>query len=454
MTGFRGTAPPSSSPWPSRRRWSLVTSSPTGSRRPRRPLPSSWTGCPPGSTSGWSPSTRAPRWRSRPPPTTRRSRRGSTASTPARRRPSVRRSSPRWRPSPTSTRRPPRTRLPPTSCCSPMATAPPAGRWSRPPRRRSTRTCPSRPSPTAPPTGRSTASRCRRTPTCCASSPRPPRASSTRPPAAGNCEGSTPTSAARSASAPSARTCRCGSSAWPWSPPWPWPCPPCSGSLVWPEVAASVVERELAGARSAGELEVGAVDAAVDQLDDQLAAAVRPGPVGLPDVDVGVGPRVVQQHAERCGQGRLDGVDRRPLVAGDLLGRGVAGGHHAEPLEPVQAEAHRHPEARPHRVAHRQVVDRRLEPGEVEQRAQGDPHDLRVVVAGLGGELRVHVDRVVGERLREQRVAQQDVVERLRVALEVVGVALVLRQGLDQVVPDARLQGAERRRELEVVEVA
>src|SRR6266542_3711852 len=205
---------------------------------------------------------------------------------------------------------------------------------------------------------------------------------------------------------------------------------------------------------AAGELEVRAVDAAVVQLDDELAAGVRPGAVGLPDVDVGVGARVVEQHAEQGGQGRLDGVGRRAGVTGDRLGLRVARSHDAEPLVAVQAEVHRHRETRPHGVAHRQVVDRLQEPGEIEQRAQRDPYDLRVVVACLGGELRVHVDGVVVERLREQGVAQQDVVKRLRVPFEVVGVALSLRQGLDQVVQDPGLERGQRRRELEVVEVA
>src|SRR5215218_509095 len=56
--------------------------------------------------------------------------------------------------------------------------------------------------------------------------------------------------------------------------------------------------------------------------------------------------------------------------------------------------------------------------------SEGDANYLRVVVAGLLGELGVDVDHVVVERPGEQRVAEQDVVEGLRVALEVVGVAL------------------------------
>ena len=55
----------------------------------------------------------------------------------------------------------------------------------------------------------------------------------------------------------------------------------------------------------------------------------------------------------------------------------------------------------------------------------------RVVVGGLVEELRVHVHRVEDERaVAEQRPAEHDVVEHLGVALELVAVALVQRQGV------------------------
>ena len=61
--------------------------------------------------------------------------------------------------------------------------------------------------------------------------------------------------------------------------------------------------------------------------------------------------------------------------------------------------------------------------------AQVDPRDLRIVVGGLVGELRVHVHRVVVDpEARQQVVADEDLVEDLRVALEDVGVALGLRK--------------------------
>ena len=73
---------------------------------------------------------------------------------------------------------------------------------------------------------------------------------------------------------------------------------------------------------------------------------------------------------------------------------------------------------------------------------------------GLVGELRVHVDDVVGERPGEERVVGQDVVEGLRVALEHVAVALVLGQRVHQVVEHPALQDRDGVRPLEVVEVA
>jgi hypothetical protein len=72
----------------------------------------------------------------------------------------------------------------------------------------------------------------------------------------------------------------------------------------------------------------------------------------------------------------------------------------------------------------------------------------------LVGELGVYVHDVVDERLSEQRAAQKDVVERLRVALEHVAVALVLGERVDEIVEDVLLQDRDRVRELEVVQVA
>src|SRR5665647_2956577 len=90
----------------------------------------------------------------------------------------------------------------------------------------------------------------------------------------------------------------------------------------------------------------------------------------------------------------------------------------------------------------------------------GEPHDLGVVVGVLVIELGVGVHDVVHERLvvmtARQRLAEQDLVEHLAVALEDVGVALLLRQRAWQVDdrvgagPDHDVDGLA---ELEVVDV-
>src|SRR5262245_4133126 len=65
------------------------------------------------------------------------------------------------------------------------------------------------------------------------------------------------------------------------------------------------------------ELEVRDVIRAIGQLDDQLAALPGPALVGLPDVGVSVGGRVVAQAA--AGRDRLDLIAGRADVADDLL---------------------------------------------------------------------------------------------------------------------------------------
>ena len=70
-------------------------------------------------------------------------------------------------------------------------------------------------------------------------------------------------------------------------------------------------------------------------------------------------------------------------------------------------------------------VDRR-------RRIELDADDLRVVIAGLIGELGVDVHAVVHERPARQRRARLDVIERLRVALEDVRVPLVRGQRFDE----------------------
>ena len=81
------------------------------------------------------------------------------------------------------------------------------------------------------------------------------------------------------------------------------------------------------------------------------------------------------------------------------------------------------------------------------------PRDLRVVVGLLVGELGVDVHRVVLRERQQQRRRHEDVVERLRVALEHVRVALVRRQQVVQVQQLEALEDLHRLGELEVVDV-
>src|SRR5829696_7715578 len=91
---------------------------------------------------------------------------------------------------------------------------------------------------------------------------------------------------------------------------------------------------------------------------------------------------------------------------------------------------------------------RRLPRGQSEDRQRG------VVVARLIHELRVDVYHVEPDQRVEEAVGDEDVVERLGVTVEDIGVPLAGRQRLDQVSHDAALQRPDRGGELEVVEVA
>jgi hypothetical protein len=66
--------------------------------------------------------------------------------------------------------------------------------------------------------------------------------------------------------------------------------------------------------------------------------------------------------------------------------------------------------------------------GEHQGLGQGEPRDLRLVVTRLIPELAVHMDNVVCADAK-QRIAYEDVIERLGVALEDVRVSLVRGQG-------------------------
>src|SRR5439155_3276470 len=84
-----------------------------------------------------------------------------------------------------------------------------------------------------------------------------------------------------------------------------------------------------------------------------------------------------------------------------------------------------------------------------------DAHDLRLVVGHLHRELRVRVHDVVGVlRVVEQIGVKQDVIDRLRVAVEVIRVLLGYRKRVHERMQNATLDDGERVRELEVVQVA
>ena len=76
------------------------------------------------------------------------------------------------------------------------------------------------------------------------------------------------------------------------------------------------------------------------------------------------------------------------------------------------------------------------------------------MIACLISKLRVYVNNIVVEQAKEQAVAQQNVVEILRVAFEDIRVSLALRQRFNQVLQDATLQRGKRGGEGEIVQVA
>jgi hypothetical protein len=77
-----------------------------------------------------------------------------------------------------------------------------------------------------------------------------------------------------------------------------------------------------------------------------------------------------------------------------------------------------------------------------------------IVIARANDELRVGVNDVEADARVEQALRDHDVVENLRVASEHVAVALGGRQGFDQGLQARTLHDGERRRDLEVVQIA
>ena len=76
------------------------------------------------------------------------------------------------------------------------------------------------------------------------------------------------------------------------------------------------------------------------------------------------------------------------------------------------------------------------------------------MIADLVNEFRVHVNHVVIERAGKEVVAHQNMVERLRVAIELVSVSLTLGQRLDQGMQDPTFERVDGRGKVEVVQVA
>ena len=76
------------------------------------------------------------------------------------------------------------------------------------------------------------------------------------------------------------------------------------------------------------------------------------------------------------------------------------------------------------------------------------------MIARLIRKLRVDVHHVVIKRSKEQAVAQQNVIQPLRVAFKDIGISLTLGQRLNQGMQDADFERVQRVGELEVVQVA
>src|SRR5262245_58124207 len=105
------------------------------------------------------------------------------------------------------------------------------------------------------------------------------------------------------------------------------------------------------------ELEAGDVLGAVDQLENELAAAAGPALVGLPDVAVLATRRVVGEATGACCDRLLNLVNRRAAAARHLLHLGVACCEDVQPLVAAQAELDWDGAAGLGAVEGRQVVD-------------------------------------------------------------------------------------------------
>ena len=75
------------------------------------------------------------------------------------------------------------------------------------------------------------------------------------------------------------------------------------------------------------------------------------------------------------------------------------------------------------------------------------------MIACLIGKLRVDMHHIVIKESKKQAVAQQNVIQTLRVAFKDICISLALRQRLNQGMQDAAFEGVQRVGKLEVVQV-
>ena len=120
-------------------------------------------------------------------------------------------------------------------------------------------------------------------------------------------------------------------------------------------------------------------------------------------------------------------------VTSDLHRLRITRREDVQTLVAVQAELHRHRLACLGFVESREVIYRREEASEsVAQNLR----NLRLMIARLDHEFGVHVHDVIGEGRSEQVIAEQDVIERLGVAVVDVAVLFAYRERIDQRVED------------------
>src|SRR5712691_764144 len=89
-----------------------------------------------------------------------------------------------------------------------------------------------------------------------------------------------------------------------------------------------------------GEMEISQVLRAVAKQQDELATRVCPGFVGLPDIGVLIGGRVVAQAAVACGDCHFNHVTRLSRVTNNLLRHRIARLEDIQALVTTEAKVH------------------------------------------------------------------------------------------------------------------